>query len=115
MRILRIWATCCSINATCDRQNSRRKYQNWIQVLQKTQKTFDNNTLFIFGHSGNGAEVTGGKAELAAFEDYLKKLMDFTAEQIKAGKTKEEINKTKTYRASAGRDSGNERAFQCSL
>jgi cyclase len=84
---------------------------NWIQVLQKTQKTFDNNTLFIFGHSGNGAEVTGGKAELAAFEDYLKKLMDFTAEQIKAGKTKEEINKTKDIPGITWPGSGNERAF----
>src|SRR6478752_6867232 len=69
--------------------------KNWIQVLQKTQKTFDKDTLFVFGHSGNGTDVTGGKAELAAFEDYLKKLLDFTAEQIKAGKTKEEISKIK--------------------
>lgn len=84
---------------------------NWIQVMQKAQKTFDNNTLFIFGHSGNGAEVTGGKAELAAFEDYLKKLMDFTAEQIKAGKTKEEINKTKDIPGISWPGSGNERTF----
>ncbi|MES2372700.1 MAG: MBL fold metallo-hydrolase [Bacteroidota bacterium] len=84
---------------------------NWIQVLQKAQKTFDSNTLFIFGHSGNGAEVTGGKAELAAFEDYLKKLMDFTAEQIKAGKTKEEINKTKDIPGISWPGSGNERTF----
>jgi cyclase len=85
--------------------------QNWIQVLQKAQKTFDGNTLFIFGHSGNGAEVTGGKPELAAFEDYLKKLMDFTAEQIKAGKTKEEISKTKDIPGISWPGSGNERAF----
>ncbi|MEO8172345.1 MAG: MBL fold metallo-hydrolase [Sediminibacterium sp.] len=85
--------------------------KNWIQVLQKTQKTFDKDTLFIFGHSGNGAEVTGGKAELAAFEDYLKKLMDFTEEQIKAGKTKEEITKTKEIPGISWTGSGNERTI----
>ncbi|MDB5209315.1 MAG: beta-lactamase [Sediminibacterium sp.] len=85
--------------------------KNWIQVLQKTQKTFDKDTLFIFGHSGNGAEVTGGKAELAAFEDYLKKLFDFTAAQIDAGKTKEEISKIKDIPGINWPGSGADRSF----
>ena len=85
--------------------------KNWIQVLQKTQKTFDKDTLFVFGHSGNGTDVTGGKAELAAFEDYLKKLLDFTAEQIKAGKTKEEISKIKDIPGISWPNSGADRSF----
>jgi cyclase len=85
--------------------------RNWIQVLQKAQKTFNNDTLFIFGHAGNPENVTGSKAELAAFEDYLKKLLDFTGEQIKAGKSKEEIIKIKDIPGISWPNSGAERVF----
>lgn len=85
--------------------------KNWIQVLQKAQKTFDKDTLFVFGHAGNGTDVTGSKTELAAFEDYLKKLLDFTAEQIKAGKTKEEISKIKDIPGISWPNSGADRSF----
>jgi cyclase len=85
--------------------------KNWIEVLQKAQKTFDKDTLFVFGHAGNGTDVTGGKADLAKFEDYLKKLLDFTAEQIKAGKTKEEISKIKDIPGISWPNSGADRSF----
>jgi glyoxylase-like metal-dependent hydrolase (beta-lactamase superfamily II) len=85
--------------------------KNWIQVLQKAQKTFDKDTIFIFGHSGNGADVTGTKAELASFEDYLQKLLAFTAEQIKAGKTKDEISKIKDIPGISWPNSGADRSF----
>ena len=28
--------------------------KNWIQVLKQTQKLFDKDTIFIFGHADNG-------------------------------------------------------------
>jgi cyclase len=85
--------------------------KNWIQVLQKTQKTFDNDTIFVFGHAGNPDNVTGGKAEIAEFTDYLQRLLAFTGEQIKAGKTKEEIIKIKDIPGVSWPNSGAERSF----
>lgn len=85
--------------------------KNWIQVLQKAQKTFDNDTLFIYGHAGDPDKVTGSKEDLAAFEDYLGKLLDFVAGEIKAGKSKEEIIKVKEIPGVSWKNSGAERSF----
>lgn len=85
--------------------------KNWIQVLQKAQKTFDNDTLFIYGHAGDPEKVTGSKEDLAAFEDYLGKLLDFVAGEIKAGKSKEEIIKVKEIPGVSWKNSGAERSF----
>ena len=67
--------------------------KSWIQVLDKALAKFDNKTLYVFGHSGAGYEVTGKADDLRAFRDYLGNVLKFTDEQIKAGKTKEEILK----------------------
>ena len=85
--------------------------KNWIQVLQKAQKTFDKDTLFIYGHAGDPEKVTGSKEDLAAFEDYLGKLLDFVAGEIKAGKSKEEIIKVKEIPGVSWKNSGAERSF----
>ncbi|MEK7200269.1 MAG: MBL fold metallo-hydrolase, partial [Bacteroidota bacterium] len=68
---------------------------NWIQVLQKARNTFDKDTQFIFGHAADPEKITGGKEDLAAFEAYLQKLLDFVSAEIKAGKSKEEVIKNK--------------------
>lgn len=68
---------------------------NWIQVLQKTLKTFDKDTQFIFGHATDPEKVTGSKEDLVAFEVYLQKLLDFVSSEIKAGTSKEAILKNK--------------------
>lgn len=44
---------------------------NWIQVLDKAVQTFDDDTIFVFGHSHSSYEVTGEKKDLIAFRDYL--------------------------------------------
>ena len=67
--------------------------KNWMQVLDKALAKFDNDTLYVFGHSGTGYEVTGKADDLRAFRDYLGNVLKFADEQIKAGKTKEEILK----------------------
>jgi glyoxylase-like metal-dependent hydrolase (beta-lactamase superfamily II) len=69
---------------------------SWIQVLDKAKKKFDRQTLFVYGHSADGYEVTGNTDDLSAFQEYLGQLMSFTEKEIKAGKTKEEILKTTT-------------------
>jgi cyclase len=92
-------------------RSSGANIKNWIQVMQKAQKTFDKDTLFIFGHAADPEKVTGSKADLAAFEDYLKKLLSFVSSEIKAGKTKDEIIKVKELPGISWPGSGAERSF----
>jgi cyclase len=65
-------------------------FKNWITVLDKTIETFDNSTLFVFGH-GSKNLVTGSKEDLKGMKNYIEQLLSFVDKQIKAGKSKEEI------------------------
>jgi cyclase len=69
--------------------------KNWTEVISKALSKFDNNTTYVFGHAANGYEVTGKADDLRAFQDYLGNLLKFVEEEIKAGKTKEDILKNK--------------------
>ncbi len=64
---------------------------NWIKILDTATTKFDNETIFIFGHAGEGYEITGSKEDINAFKNYLEKLMEFMQMEIKAGKSVEEI------------------------
>ena len=64
---------------------------NWITVLDKTLMTFDAGTMYIFGHSDNGYDVTGTSDDIKAFQNYLEKLLEFGKQSIASGKTLEEI------------------------
>ena len=66
---------------------------SWIKVLDKTLNTFDNETIFVFGHAFDPEKITGNKEDVKAFKDYLEKLMVFVDSEIKAGKSKEEVMK----------------------
>jgi cyclase len=68
--------------------------QSWMKVLETAMKTFNNNTQFIYGHAADGYDVTGKKDDLVAFHDYLGNVLKFTGDEMKAGKTQEEILKT---------------------
>ncbi|RLD34300.1 MAG: MBL fold metallo-hydrolase [Bacteroidetes bacterium] len=68
--------------------------ENWIQVLEKTRQTFDNDTLFIFGHALDPKAITGNKEDLKAMENYLSKLLVFMKKEIKNGKSLDELLKT---------------------
>ncbi len=66
---------------------------NWIKVLDKTLNTFDNDTIFVFGHAFDPEKITGNKEDIKAFKDYLEKLLVFVDSELKAGKSKEEVMK----------------------
>jgi carbonic anhydrase len=68
--------------------------QSWMKVLEAAMKKFDQKTIFVCGHSGNNFDVKGQKDMLQQFHDYLGNVLTFVGNQIKAGKTKEEILKT---------------------
>lgn len=70
--------------------------KNWVTVLDKTTKKFDNKTLYVFGHAADGYPVTGTADDLKQFGEYLTKVWQFVEGEVKAGKTKEEILKTTT-------------------
>ncbi len=67
--------------------------KSWISVLDKTLSTFDNETLFIFGHAFDPEKVTGNKEDLKAMQNYLAKMLQFVESEIKSGKSKDEILK----------------------
>lgn len=67
--------------------------KSWINVLDKAVSKYDEETQFIFGHAGDGHSVTGNSEDLKRFGDYLGRVLQFTEQQVKAGKSKEEILK----------------------
>ena len=67
--------------------------QSWINVLDTAMKKFNNKTKFIYGHAADGYDVTGPKDDVQAFRDYLANLLKFVSDEIKNGKTKDEILK----------------------
>lgn len=72
-------------------KSSGASIKNWIQVLDKTQKTFDKDTVFIFGHAGDGYDITGNMDDIKAKQHYLSSLLASVSAEIKAGKSQEEI------------------------
>lgn len=78
-----------------DRENGAH-IGNWITALDKILNQFDNDTLFIWGHSLDPEKVTGNKADVKAYQNYLQNLLTYVSAAIKAGKTKEELLKTTT-------------------
>jgi glyoxylase-like metal-dependent hydrolase (beta-lactamase superfamily II) len=67
--------------------------KNWIEVLNKTTNKFDSKTKYIFGHAGDGFDITGTADDLKKFGDYLGAVLKFAETEIKAGKSKEEFLK----------------------
>ncbi|MDX1940180.1 MAG: MBL fold metallo-hydrolase [Saprospiraceae bacterium] len=76
-------------------KTSGANIKNWITALKKARKTFDKDTIFVFGHAGEGFEVTGSMADLKGMENYLSSLLKYAKKEIKAGKTKEQFTTTK--------------------
>jgi cyclase len=65
--------------------------RNWMSILDRVPRDHDNDTIYIFGHANTGLPVTGPRAELAKFRDYLGAVLSFVEAQIKAGKSRDEI------------------------
>ena len=65
--------------------------ENWIEVLEKTQKIFDKDTKFIFGHSDNGFDIVGNQIDIKAKQNFLSRLLETVASEVKSGKSKEQI------------------------
>lgn len=66
---------------------------NWINVLDKTMKQFNKDTLYIFGHSLQPGSETGSADDLLKFRNYLSKLLAFAQQEVKKGTSKEDFIK----------------------
>ena len=77
-------------------RSSGASIKNWMKILNRATRHFDNSTTFIFGHSADGYNIVGNADDLKKFSDYLGAVLTFTEGEIKAGKTKEGflLNKT---------------------
>jgi len=69
---------------------------NWITALERVPREYSADTIYIFGHGKDGFGVTGSRADLARFRDYLAAVLEFTNRQIAAGKSRDEIARTET-------------------
>ena len=67
------------------------RIDNWQHVLNEAYDWFDDDTMLVFGHSDNGYEITGTRADLKAKANYLAKLLDYVDKGVKAGKSKEDL------------------------
>ena len=64
--------------------------RHWARILEQVASAHARDTIYIFGHAGQGLPVTGGPAELLAFRDYLVAVLAFVEKQVAAGRTREE-------------------------
>jgi cyclase len=72
-------------------RNGGGRIKGWISVLETVAKTYPSDAIYIFGHANPKFGVTGSKADLMTFRDYLTGLLDYTQKKIKAGESKEKI------------------------
>jgi cyclase len=76
-------------------RKSGASIKNWIAVLRELYNKFDKDTLFIFGHAGNGYNITGSLADLQAKREYLEALLEFMAKMVNEGKSPADLGDLK--------------------
>jgi cyclase len=65
--------------------------RNWVRLLQEVASAHARDTIYIFGHAGEGLPVTGSSVELLQFRDYLGAVLAFVERHVAAGRSREEI------------------------
>ena len=65
--------------------------RHWITVIEQSAADQPADAIYIFGHAGANAPVTGSRADLMTMRDYLSALVTFMQSEIKAGKPKDQI------------------------
>jgi glyoxylase-like metal-dependent hydrolase (beta-lactamase superfamily II) len=64
---------------------------NWANVLNSIVNYYPKDTTYIFGHAISDEFITGNASDVIAMKNYLSALVEFVSNEIKNGKTKEEI------------------------
>jgi glyoxylase-like metal-dependent hydrolase (beta-lactamase superfamily II) len=68
--------------------------KHWAEVLEKAQKQFNKDTLFVFGHAFDPQKVTGNMEDIKAMQNFMEKLYKYVDTSVKAGKSKDDIIKS---------------------
>ena len=68
------------------------RIDNWITILDTVPKRASNDTIFIAGHAKDNA-VRCTRADVGHFRNYLTAVLDHARAGVKAGQSKEEIQK----------------------
>jgi glyoxylase-like metal-dependent hydrolase (beta-lactamase superfamily II) len=66
----------------------------WIQLLEKVASDYPRDTIYIFGHAGEGQPVTGNRDVLRHHAGYLGALLEYVRGEVKAGKSRDEVLKS---------------------
>ncbi|HEY7766773.1 MBL fold metallo-hydrolase [Longimicrobium sp.] len=65
--------------------------RNWARILEEVVSAHGPDTIYIFGHAGEGLPVTGTSADLLRFRDYLRAVLAFVERHVAAGRSRDEI------------------------
>ena len=71
--------------------------EGWINLLETVADEGDTETVYIFGHGNPEFGVTGNRDDILYMRDFLTHLLNFTASEIAAGKSREEILETTSF------------------
>jgi glyoxylase-like metal-dependent hydrolase (beta-lactamase superfamily II) len=74
-------------------KNGGGSIASWVEVLEKAEKQYPDDTMFIYGHADTNENTTGKKEDLTSMRNYLSALLDYTSKGIKNGKSPEELQK----------------------
>lgn len=67
--------------------------RHWVVVLETIHKEYPADAIYVAGHGNGKFGITLQRDELLVFRDYLSGLLAYTEKGIKAGKSKEELQK----------------------
>ena len=93
-------------------KNAGADISSWIDVLRKARRLFDNDTLFVFGHAGEGYEVTGTRDDLKAMGHFLKMALRYGKKAKKRGDSLDELVAKTTMFPGAPEYKGDERGVR---
>jgi glyoxylase-like metal-dependent hydrolase (beta-lactamase superfamily II) len=65
--------------------------RNWGAVLDKIVADHNADTVYVFGHAGAKAPLTGNRADVLMARDYINAIVALVSGQMKAGKTRDQI------------------------
>lgn len=63
----------------------------WITLLEKVAADYPSDTVYIFGHAGQGHPITGSRELLRYHAGYLGALLEFVRAEVRAGKSRDEV------------------------
>ncbi|MAG69291.1 MAG: MBL fold metallo-hydrolase [Acidobacteria bacterium] len=67
------------------------RIRGWMELLPQVIDDHDSDTLYIYGHAGEGFDVKGGAEDLLLQRDYFAAVVEHVSRGLEAGRSQEEI------------------------